>query len=403
MQFAFRTAGQILFGRGEALRAAEMAAGLGRCVFLVTGATSLEKSGRLEALTDRLSRAAGGYVRFRVSGEPDVTVVDEAAQAARAAGCDVVVGCGGGSALDVAKAVASLVTNGGNTLAYLEDVGPSGGQPIRLPSLPTVLMPTTAGTGAEVTRNAVLRVPELSVKRSMRSDLLLPRIAAVDPDLMEHAPLSVAAAAGFDALTHLVEAFVSRAAQPLTDALAVQGIPRALRGLAALADGNATPATWEDLALVALYGGMAVANAGLGAAHGLVAPLGGLLGVPHGLGCAALLPSVMLANVEALEHLPAADGRERQDASRARYRELAHLVASSGVSELAPSVDNAARTLAELRARLGLPSMVQLALPDARLGEILAQCRGGSMKANPVVLPDDTLARILRGGYEPLA
>ncbi|MBI5481573.1 MAG: iron-containing alcohol dehydrogenase [Deltaproteobacteria bacterium] len=403
MAFAFRTAGQVLFGRGESARAAAIAVGLGRRVLLCTGAASLEASGALDRLVEQLGRAPDGCARFAVPREPDVPLVDEATACARAEGCDVVLGCGGGAALDVAKAVAALATNGGGARDYLEDVGPGGGRALERPSLPTVLVPTTAGTGAEVTRNSVLRVPDRAVKRSMRSDLLLPRVAVIDPDLAAGAPPRVAAAAGLDALTHLVEAYVSRAAQPLTDALAVQGIPLALRGLRALADGAATPATAEGLALAALYGGMAVANAGLGAAHGLVAPLGGLLEVTHGVGCAALLPSVMLVNVAALR------AAAPESPALRRYDEVAGIVLGAtesrggpGLPERAPkrapaSVERAARTIAGLRRRLGLPGMAEIGIPADRIGPLLQECRGGSMRANPVVLDDADLERILLG------
>jgi alcohol dehydrogenase class IV len=389
--FAFRTAGQVLFGRGESARAAELVAAFGRRVLLCTGAASLEASGALQRLVEGLGRLPGGYARFAVPREPDVPLVDEATACARAEGCDVVLGCGGGAALDVAKAVAALVTNGGGARDYLEDVGPGGGRALVAPSLPTVLVPSTAGTGAEVTRNSVLRVPDRAVKRSLRSDLLLPRVAVIDPDLAAGAPRRVAAAAGFDALTHLVEAYVSKAAQPLTDALAVQGIPLALRGLQALARGAATPATEEGLALAALYGGMAVANAGLGAAHGLVAPLGGLLEIPHGVGCAALLPSVMRANFAALGAAGPGSPALR------RYETLAGLVALALDEAGPPTVARAAQVIARLRGELGLPGMADLAIRPDQIAPLLKECRGGSMKANPVVLPDADLERILRG------
>jgi alcohol dehydrogenase class IV len=391
MGFAFRTAAEVRFGRGESARAAELAGTFGRRALLCTGAASLAASGALARLTEQLGRLPGGCVRFAVASEPDVPLVDEATARARAEGCDVVLGCGGGAVLDVAKAVAALVTNGGGARDYLEDVGPGGGKPITRPPLPTLLLPTTAGTGAEVTRNAVLRVPDRAVKRSLRSDLLLPRVAIVDPELSAGAPRRVAAAAGFDALTHLVEATVSKAAQPLTDALATAGIPLAVRGLRALAAEAATPATAEGLALAALYGGLALANAGLGAAHGLVAPLGGLLEVAHGVGCAALLPSVMRANFAALRAtIP-------PPPPLARYELVAGLVLLAAGEPGTPTVERAARVLTDLRRRLELPGLAELAVPPDRIGDLLKECRGGSMKGNPVVLPDAVLADILRG------
>jgi alcohol dehydrogenase class IV len=387
--FVFRTAGEVRFGRGEALKAAAHAATWGRRPLLVTGAASLARSGHLAELRARLGAAPGGVEHVTVAQEPDVPLVDAVTATARRGGCDVVFGCGGGAVLDVAKAVAALVTNGGGARDYLEDVG--SGRVLTRPTLPLALAATTAGTGAEVTRNAVLRVPDRAVKRSLRSDRLLPRLAVVDPDLVAGAPPRVAAAAGFDALTHLVEAAVSRAAQPLVDALAAAGIPAALAGLRALAEARATDDTTAGLALAALYGGMAVANAGLGAAHGLVAPLGGLLLVPHGVGCAALLPPVLLVNHETLT------AQAPGSPALARFATVAALICA-GLDEAGPpTVPRAAAALARLRRALGLPAIGELGIGAAQVAPILGECRGGSMKANPVRLDDAALGRILRG------
>jgi alcohol dehydrogenase class IV len=301
----FRTAGRVIFGAGTSAQVPELCAGLGQRLLLVTGGGGAERGGGVAALLAALGAAGGPRARVRVPREPDVALVDGAARAAVEAGCDVVLGVGGGSVLDAAKAVAALATNGGSARDYLEDIGAGHPRVLTAPALPAVLVPTTAGTGSEVTRNAVVGVPDRGVKRSMRGDRLLPRVAVVDPTLAAAAPRPVAAAAGLDALIQLFEAFVSRAAQPLTDALIRDGLPRAARALRALAAGAATAADWEDLSLASLYGGMALANAGLGAAHGLAAPLGGRLGVPHGVACAALIPGVIRANVAALGADPA--------------------------------------------------------------------------------------------------
>ncbi|HEX2572226.1 MAG TPA: iron-containing alcohol dehydrogenase, partial [Polyangia bacterium] len=233
MNFAFRTATQVVFGRGEGSKVAAAVAPLGRRVFLVTGRSSLERAGALGTLAESLQKLGLDCERWGVAGEPDTPLADEGARRVRESRCDVVLAVGGGSVLDAGKAVAALATNPGAALDYIEEVG--GGQPLARPPLPLVAVPTTAGSGSEVTRNTVLRIPELQVKRSIRSDLLLPRVAIVDPALSATAPRSVAAAAGLDALTHLVEAYVSTGAQPTTDALILPGIRHALRGLRALA------------------------------------------------------------------------------------------------------------------------------------------------------------------------
>jgi alcohol dehydrogenase class IV len=283
MQFQFRCAGQLLFGRGEHRRAAGLAAGLGRRVFLVTGAASLAKSGVLSSLTASLAERAEHIEHVTVSAEPTVDQADSLAKQCQAAGCQVVLAVGGGSVLDVGKAVAALATNAGAGIDYLEDVGRGPPRALAEVPLPVVAVPTTAGSGSEVTRNSVLKVPELQVKRSLRSDLMIPKVAIVDPDLLTTAPQRVAASAGMDALTHLIEGYLSTGAQPLTDALALRGIRLLWQALHRLADcfrgrlASLHPDTYEQLALTSLWGGIVLANAGLGAVHGLVAPLGGLV------------------------------------------------------------------------------------------------------------------------------
>jgi alcohol dehydrogenase class IV len=236
MQFTLRTAGQMIFGRGEVRRAPELVAGLGRRVLLVTGGSSLERAGHLARLCDGLAERGVQVTRLKVEHEPDVSQVDAAAATCREAGCDVVLAVGGGSVLDVGKAAAALATNPGSVLDYLEDIGRGAPRPLTQTPLPVVAAPTTSGSGSESTRNSVVRVPELAVKRSMRSDTMLPRVALVDPDLSAGAPLPVQAAAGLDALTHLLEGYVSRGAQPTTDALALRGLNLAVRALSAIAD-----------------------------------------------------------------------------------------------------------------------------------------------------------------------
>lgn len=382
----FRTAGEIRFGAGEARRAPEEAARLGRRILLVTGARSLDRSGFLESMK------GVDHSRWRVPREPDVALIDEGAKACRDAACDVVLAVGGGSVIDAAKAVSALAVNEGSVLDYLEGVG--SGRKIERPPLPMIAVPTTAGTGCEVTLNAVIQVPEKGVKRSFRNPLLMPRVAIVDPELSAGMPREVAASTGLDALTHLVEAYTSNGAQPMTDALARPGIELAMRGLRALAEGKpasdlALAERWPAfahhgagasarqsaawcLSLAALWGGMVLANAGLGAVHGLVAPLCGRCPVPHGLGCASLLPETLEANLKALE------ARDPGSRALARYREI-------GVME----------EVAELRRKLGVRPLGELGVTREDIDPVVRDSRGSSMKYNPVVLTDDELRAIL--------
>jgi alcohol dehydrogenase class IV len=356
--FTIRVPPEVHFGNGAAQKVPEIVARLGRRPFVVTG-----------------SRAAPFTLRdavaWPVRGEPEVGIADEGAVRCRESGCDVVVAIGGGSVLDTAKAAAALASNGGEALDYVEEVG--RGRALEWPSLPFIAIPTTAGSGSEATRNAVLRVPQLKVKRSVRSDFMMPRVAVIDPQLSQTCPLPVAASAGLDALTHLIEGYVSIGAQPTTDALALSGIRIAARGLSALARGKPDV---EAMALASFWGGIVLANAGLGAAHGLVAPLGGRCAVPHGMGCACLLPATMQMNIEAL--------RERDPASPALPRYVEIRDALKGV----PDLD-------QLRRDLGVPSLATFGLTQDEFPAVIAGSRAGSMKYNPITLTDAELETIL--------
>lgn len=390
MQFQFRCAGQLLFGRGEHRRAAGLAAGLGRRVFLVTGAASLAKSGVLASLTASLAERAEHIEHVTVSAEPTVDQADSLAKQCQAAGCQVVLAVGGGSVLDVGKAVAALATNAGAGIDYLEDVGRGTPRALAEVPLPVVAVPTTAGSGSEVTRNSVLKVPELQVKRSLRSDLMIPKVAIVDPDLLTTAPQRVAASAGMDALTHLIEGYLSTGAQPLTDALALRGIRLLWQALHRLADcfrgrlASLHPDMYEQLALTSLWGGIVLANAGLGAVHGLVAPLGGLCNVAHGDGCACLLPATFRVNAQALL------SRQPQSPARARLAEIVQLL-----TEGSDDVDAAVTRLASLRKELGILGLADQGTRQRQFEQVVRQARGGSMRSNPIVLTDEELHLIL--------
>ena len=313
-RFEFATATRIVFGAGSLRALGPMAKELGRAALLVTGRTTR----RAEPLVSLLREQGLGVTVFPVPGEPEIETVQRGVALARQEQCDLVISFGGGSALDAGKAIAAMVTNPGELLDYLEVIG--RGKALAKASAPFIAIPTTAGTGSEVTRNAVLASPEHRVKVSLRSPLMLPRIALVDPELTYDLPPSVTASTGLDALTQLIEPYVCSRPNPMTDALCVEGMQRAARSLrAAVQDGRNTAAR-EDMAVASLFGGLALANAGLGAVHGFAGPLGGMFPAPHGALCAALLPHVMETNLRAL--------RARQPGSDAllRYDEVARVV-----------------------------------------------------------------------------
>jgi len=295
----------------------------------------------------------------------------------------VVAAIGGGSVIDLGKAVAMLLANGGDPLDYLEVVG--AGQPITRPAAPCVAVPTTAGTGAEVTANAVLAVPEHRLKASLRSPLMIPRVALVDPQLTASCPPPVTAASGLDALTQCLEPFVSVRATPLTDGLAREGLRRAAAGLrAAHADGGDLAAR-TNMAMCALLGGMALANAKLGAVHGLAGVIGGTADVPHGMACAALLAPVIEANVRALRSAPL--GSRALD----KYAEAAQLL----TGKPGASVKDGLAWIGETLTLLGVPGLAAFGLGAEQADAIAAAAlASSSMRGNPVPLNQDQLAAV---------
>jgi alcohol dehydrogenase class IV len=378
-EFAHRT--RVVLGAGVWTKALTEAHTFGRKILLVSGAGSLARLGLEPLLAAEAARIGLVFERFSVSREPDIELADRAGAVARASRAEAVLGIGGGSALDIAKAAAALATNPGSARDYLEGLPNGGPKAIAVAPLPVVCVPTTAGTGSEVTKNSVLQVPDLEVKRSMRSELLFPYAAFIDPTLSGRAPHAVRGGTGFDALTHLCEAFCSRNASPLSDALARDGIPRAANALRALAAGAASDADALDLALAATLGGICLANAGLGAAHGLIAPLGGLYpNIPHGAGLACLLPATLAVNDDAARETVFAG-------ARARLGELAQLLGGP-----AATIASVAKELAELRRALELPALASYARID--IARVIAS-PSGSLKTNPVPLGERELRAIL--------
>jgi alcohol dehydrogenase class IV len=378
--FAFATATEILFGRGIAGKElAGRVGSIGKRVFLVTGANPARHDAAITPIAPLVVE------RYPVPGEPTVELARAGVERARAAGCDVVVAVGGGSVIDAGKAVAALLTNGGDPLDYLEVIG--AGREIARPSAPFVAVPTTAGTGAEVTRNAVLASTEHAVKVSLRSLHMLPRLAIIDPELARSVPPAVTAATGLDALTQCMEPFVSNAANPITDAVCRDGMRRAARSLDRVYTDGADLDAREDMALVSLYGGLALANAKLGAVHGFAGPLGGMSGGAHGALCAALLPHVMTANLAALR--ARAPGSEVVD----RYSEVARIL--TGRAD-ATAEDGIAWTR-DLCQRLAIPRLGAQGISEAVLDQVIdGAARSSSMKGNPIQLTREELANIAR-------
>lgn len=379
-RFEFSTSGRIIFGRGSLQEVGTIAHGLGRRALVVTGRDPSRSAG----LDGPLGALDVQSWKFSLPGEPTVGDIRSGAAQAKALGADLVIAFGGGSALDGGKAIAALATNPGDPATYLEVIG--RGCPLERRPLPCIAIPTTAGTGSEATRNAVLRSPEHGLKVSLRHAWMLPEVALVDPELTFDLPPEITASTGLDALTQLVEPFLSLRANPMTDALCLEGLRRAAGSLLrAWKEGHDLRAR-EDMALASLLGGMALANAGLGAVHGLAAPLGGLRPIPHGAACAALLPHVLAANLRGLRtKAPGGPGL-------AKFSVLARILTGNPHAEPEDGLAWIRTLTRDLRVRgLGAYGLV-----SSDLGEIAGRAsQATSMQANPVELAREELVDIL--------
>src|SRR5215469_229016 len=376
MQFEFATAARVIFGEGKAAVLPEIARSFGARAMVVTGASAERAASLVSALSAQT---------FAVSGEPTVDLVREGARRAREAGCDVVISVGGGSVIDAGKAVAALATNGGEPLDFLEVVGK--GRAIAEMPLPFIAVPTTAGTGSEVTRNAVLGSTERGVKASLRSPMLLPRVALVDPEWTYGLPPAVTASTGLDALTQLIEPYVSARANPLTDAICVAGMERAAGALRRAYRDGADRDARRDMALASLFGGLALANSGLGVVHGFASPLGGGWKAPHGALCAALLPHGIAANVAALR------ARAPEHPALKRFAVVARLLTGRKDARAEDGIE----WVRALCAELNIPALEAWGISETDLpGVVEEAARASSMKANPLRLTSEELMGVAR-------
>jgi len=386
MRFEFATANRIIFGPGTICEVASLSAEMGNRACVVTGRT-IE---RARPLLEQLDQRGIEYVTFNVIGEPTTTIAKAGVELARQGKSNLVISIGGGSVLDAGKVIAVMLTNSGELEDYLEMVG--AGKPLSHSAAPHITIPTTAGTGAEVTHNAVLNVPEHQVKVSMRSPLMLSRLAVVDPVLTHSMPPSLTASTGLDALTQLMEVYVSNKANPLTDGICREGLRRAGRSLRRAYDDGDNQTAREDMALASLFSGLGLANAKLGAVHGFAGPLGGMLSAGHGAICARLLPFVMDVNVRALQ------SREADSAALARYDKVAQLLTGRAAAQAADGL----AWVQNLCAALKVPSLAEFGLKEQDFPTIVAKSqRSSSMKGNPIELTEDELLEILKKANLP--
>jgi alcohol dehydrogenase class IV len=389
--FEFISVGQVIFGPGRWQQLGELIRPLGSKTLLVTNAGQPGDGGTVDDVIGLMDRSGIRVSCFRQQGEPRVEDVEAALAVARAQQCDSLVALGGGSAIDTGKAVAGLLTNGGSVLDYMEVIG--RGQKLTRPAAPWIAVPTTAGTGAEVTRNAVIGCAEKRFKASLRSELLLPRIALVDPSLAIGVPREVTASSGMDALCQLIESFTSNRAQPLTDGLALRGIELAARALPRVVAAGDDLDSRSDMAVAALISGITLTNVGLGAVHGFAAPAGANYPIPHGAVCARLLPPVIEANVAALR------ARSPDDPCLAKYAQVGRaLTGTSDPDRVA--IAAGIRYLNDLVEELQIPPLRHFGLTPDGFADLAALARqASSMRYNPVPLDEQALLKILHQAW----
>ncbi len=378
--FEFATANKIIFGAGKLNELGNQLKGRAKRLLLVRGHSS-DAIPRVRAI---LSETGIPCDEFALHGEPTVDTVSSGVDAALTHGCDLVIGLGGGSVLDAGKAISALATNRGDIFDYLEVVGK--GQPLTEQPLPYIAIPTTAGTGTEVTRNAVIESPTHGVKVSLRSPMMIPHIAIVDPELTYSLTPEITAASGLDALTQLIEPFVSVKANPMTDAICREGIRLAAKSLKRAYQNGMDMEAREGMSLASLFGGMALANAALGAVHGIAGPLGGMLHAPHGALCAKLLPLVMEANLKALW------AQDRTHVALKKYAEIAKLLTHDNNSPANDGVE----WVGELTVKLKISSLSAYGMTEAHIPEAVKKTlNASSYKGNPIPLGEKVLREIL--------
>lgn len=380
MNFEFATARRIIFGAGSINKIGAISADIGGRALVVSG-VDLE---RVQPLLKKLESAGIMVTLYVVDKEPSVEIVQKGLKLAREKNVELVIGLGGGSAMDTGKAIAGLLPNPGDVIDYLEVIG--HGNQLTEPSLPYIAIPTTAGTGAEVTKNAVISSKRDQVKVSLRSPFMLPKIALIDPELTYSLPPEITASTGLDALTQLIEPYVSIRANPFTDAICKEGMKVAAQSLEnAYNDGKNRNAR-EGMSLASLFGGLALANSGLGAVHGFAGPLGGMCPVPHGVICARLLPLVMEVNFRALNQ------RELGNPVLKRFDEVAQIL-TGDISSRAP---DGVQWIDSLCERLSVPRLSDYGLTNEELPELVERAKkASSMKGNPITLTDGEMREIL--------
>ncbi|AEJ01402.1 iron-containing alcohol dehydrogenase [Nitrosomonas sp. Is79A3] len=380
---------RIEFGAGVLKKLPDIIASYGSRILLVTGSRSFIDSSHWQPFIDQLQQRSIRWQQCMVADEPSPVLIDDLVKIYANDTFDAVVGIGGGSALDAAKAIAGLLKVQRSVMDYLEGVGPE--LPYEGPSIPFIAVPTTAGTGSEATKNAVLSVQgEQGFKKSFRHDKLVAEYAIVDPDLLASCPPSVIAANGMDALTQLLESYVSLKSNAFTDALAISGLQAARDALIPLfrQEGELEQHR-EKMAYAALLSGITLAQVGLGSVHGLASPLGAFYPIPHGAVCGTLVASATRINIHSML------AREPNNKALAKYVQVAEILCQKNFSKSAAAFTALIDLLTAWIDELALPRLAHYGLQETAFVKVIANCRGSSMKTNPIVLNDEEIRQIL--------
>lgn len=380
MKFEFMTANRIIFERGSITQIGKLAKVMGHKVLLSSGMFP----GVTEKVADYLKEEGLKVTIVYVTGEPSLEGIKKSLDLAREEKCDMTIGFGGGSAMDTGKIIATMLTNPGEIIEYLEVIGE--GRKLTIPSVPCIAIPTTSGTGAEVTKNSVIGSTANKVKVSLRSPYMLPELVLLDPELTLSVPPEVTASTGLDALTQVLEPFVSNMANPVTDAFCREGLSRASTSLRKAYDNGDDVVAREEMALASLFGGLALANAKLGAVHGFAGVIGGLYPIPHGVVCAILLPYSIEANVKALSE------RDSSSIALKRFDEIAQILTGKKDARAMEGVI----WIKELCDHLKVPKLGTFGVTEKEFPEIIEKSMvASSMKGNPIKLTYDELYHIL--------
>lgn len=379
LNFEFATASRIIFGNHSVDRLPDLISTMGNNILLVTG----KNTDRAEKILSKIQKRDCKVEIFSVESEPTTTVIDEGISIARVGGCNLVVGLGGGSVIDSAKAIAAMVLNKGELLDYLEVIGQ--GKTLAEDPLPCIAVPTTSGTGAEVTKNSVIKSLQHNVKVSLRSNLMYPDVALVDPVLTVSLPKEITATTGTDALTHLLETFVSNQANPFIDMYCREGMKRISRSLVKAFNDGANLEAREDMSMASMLGGMALANVKLGAVHGFAGPMGGMFPIPHGAVCARLLPAVMEMNIQVLTE-------QKMENQLLKFHKVAHILTGNNKATATDGILWAK----ELVRMLHIPPLSKFGVTPKHFAGLVAKAQNASsMKGNPVKLSPAQLTSVL--------